>query len=204
MIGMSTNPNSLSTVAEMIRQHVDTMALLTEQHRQTIADAAQLLIDCYAAGGAVYVCGNGGSAADAQHIAGELAGRFLRERPALACTALNTDTSVLTAIGNDYSYDYVFARQVEAHLRKGDVLWGITTSGSSPNVLAAAEAARKRGGKVLSFTGRDGGKIKPLSDVCFIAPGEKTYAIQQLHQVAYHIICELVDREAARLKPSES
>lgn len=188
-----------NVINDMIRSHVETVGRLDEAARATLEQAGQLLIGCYEQGGAVYVCGNGGSAADAQHIAGELAGRFIRERPALACTALNTDTSVLTAIGNDYSYEYVFARQVEAHMRRGDVLWAITTSGNSGNVLAAAKAAKERGGRVLGFTGRDGGKLKELSDVCFIAPAQKTYEIQQIHQLAYHILCELVDRQADRL-----
>lgn len=188
-----------STVDGMIREHVESIARLGEEHRLTIAAAAKLLADCYAAGGAVYLCGNGGSAADAQHIAGELTGRFLRQRPSLPSMALSTDTSVLTAIGNDYSYDEVFSRQVEAHLRKGDVLWALTTSGNSPNVLRAVEAARARGGKVLGFTGKDGGKLKDACDVCFVAPADKTYLIQQIHQLAYHIVCELIDVQADRL-----
>jgi D-sedoheptulose 7-phosphate isomerase len=106
---------------------------------------------------------------------------------------------VLTAIGNDYSYEEVFSRQVEAHMRMGDVLWAITTSGNSPNVLRAAEAARRRGAKVLGFTGRNGGLLKDLCDVCFISPAEKTYAIQEIHQLAYHILCEIVDRQAESL-----
>ena len=162
-----------TTVRDMIADHVAAVGRLNEGHRRTIAAAAQLLLDCYGAGGKVLVCGNGGSAADSQHIAGELTGRFLRERPGLSCIALNTDTSILTAIGNDYSFDYVFARQVEAHLRPGDVLWGITTSGNSPNVLAAAEAARKAGGKVLGFAGRDGGRLKALEQCLLHRPGRE-------------------------------
>ncbi|MBI4582007.1 MAG: SIS domain-containing protein [Planctomycetes bacterium] len=156
--------------------------------------AAELLVACLRDGGAVHICGNGGSAADAQHIAAELAGRFLRDRRALACSALTTNTSALTAIGNDYSYDAVFARQVEAVVRPGDVVWIISTSGGSPSVLAAAKAARARQAKVLGFTGGEGGAMPPLCDVCFIAPAETTYAIQQLHQIAYHAICDIVER----------
>lgn len=180
----------------MIRQHADAVAGLDAAAERAIEAAARLLIDCFAAGGAAYVCGNGGSAADAQHIAGELAGRFLRERPALPCTALSTDTSILTAVGNDYSFEEVFSRQVSAHVRRGDVLWALSTSGSSANVLAAAREARRRGGTVLGFTGGDGGQLKGLCDVCFVAPARKPYAVQQLHQLAYHIVCELVDRWA--------
>lgn len=161
----------------------------------TIVDSAALVIDALRSGGAVLVCGNGGSAADAQHIAGELAGRYQRDRKAFNCLALTTNTSNLTAIANDFGYDRVFARQVEAHLRPGDLLWAISTSGNSPSILEAAKAAKSRGGKVLGFTGSSGGKLAPLCDVCFKAPAEVTYQIQQLHQVAYHVICDLVERQ---------
>jgi D-sedoheptulose 7-phosphate isomerase len=160
-----------------------------------IAAAAKVVIDTFSAGGAVLVCGNGGSAADAQHIAGELAGRYQRDRKAFNCLALTTNTSNLTAIANDFGYDRVFARQVEAHLRPGDLLWAISTSGNSPSILEAAKAAKSHGGKVLGFTGSSGGKLAPLCDVCFAAPAEVTCQIQQLHQVAYHIICDLVERQ---------
>jgi len=159
-----------------------------------IADAGALVIEALRSGGAVLVCGNGGSAADAQHIAGELAGRYQRDRKAFNCLALTTNTSNLTAIANDFGYDRVFARQVEAHLRPGDLLWAISTSGNSTSILEATRAAKARGGKVLGFTGLSGGKLAPLCDVCFKAPAEVTYQIQQLHQVAYHIICDLVER----------
>ena len=160
-----------------------------------IAAAAKLVGDGLRAGGAVLICGNGGSAADAQHIAGELAGRYQRDRKAFNCLALTTNTSNLTAIANDFGYEHVFARQVEAHLRPGDVLWAISTSGDSPSILEAAKAAKSRGGKVLGFTGSSGGKLAGLCDVCFKAPADVTYQIQQLHQVAYHIICDLVERQ---------
>ncbi len=157
--------------------------------------AATLLIDCFEAGHAVLICGNGGSAADAQHIAAEMAGRYQRERAALNCLALTTNTSNLTAIGNDYGFDRVFSRQVEAHLRPGDVLWAISTSGKSPSVIEAVNTARAKGGRVLGFTGSAGGKLAELCDVCFRAPAEKTAVVQQLHQVAYHILCDLVEQK---------
>lgn len=188
-------------IRDMIRDHASAVTRLGDsaELQRALVAAGELLIGCFASGGAVYVCGNGGSAADAQHIAGELAGRFLRERPALPCVALSTDTSVLTAVGNDYGFAEAFSRQVEAHMRPGDLLWAISTSGNSENILKAARAARNRGAKVLGFTGNGGGKLLQLCDVCFAAPAEKSYAVQQIHQVAYHILCELVDRQAERL-----
>jgi D-sedoheptulose 7-phosphate isomerase len=123
-----------------------------------------------------------------------MVGRFLLERRPLACFSLSVDTSILTAVGNDYDFDQVFARQVDAYLRDGDVLWALSTSGNSRNVLAAVAAARRRGGKTLGFTGGDGGKMLGACDVCFVAPGNTSYAIQQIHQLAYHVICELVEQ----------
>jgi D-sedoheptulose 7-phosphate isomerase len=186
--------------ASIIRQTItDSLAAMKRLEADAvvaqIAAAARLVTDTLRAGGAVLVCGNGGSAADAQHISGELAGRYQRERKALNCLALTTNTSNLTAIANDYGYDRVFARQVEAHLRPGDLLWAISTSGNSASIIEAAKAAKALGGKVLGFTGSSGGKLAALCDVCFIAPAEATYQVQQLHQVAYHIVCELVERE---------
>lgn len=187
----------------IIRQHLaDAVAALGRMDKARLAEiraAAESIITCLAAGGAVFVCGNGGSAADAQHIAAELSGRFLRDRPALNCSALSTNTSNLTAVGNDYSFERVFARQVQAHARKDDLLWVLSTSGNSPNIVEAARAAREIGVKVLSFTGHSGGKLAAVSDVCFKAPAETSYAIQQLHQFAYHAICDVVEREAERL-----
>jgi len=181
----------------MIDQVRAAIAKLDEPARETIDRIARLLIESFRSGRRVYVCGNGGSAADAQHIAGELAGRFRRERRALACVALTTDTSVLTAVGNDYDFEQVFSRQVEALGGEGDVLWALSTSGNSPNVLAAAEAARQRGMHVVAMTGSGGGKLAGMAEVCFRAPAERTDLIQQLHQLAYHVVCELVDEHFA-------
>jgi len=164
-----------------------------------IARGAELLIATLRGGGTIYVCGNGGSAGDAQHIAGELVGRFLLERDALPCVALSTNTSILTCIANDYSFDTVFERQVKALVRKGDLLWAISTSGNSVNVLKAAEEARRRGAKVLGMTGRTGGKLKALSDVLLAVPADATPSIQEGHLGILHILCRLVEvRMAAR------
>jgi D-sedoheptulose 7-phosphate isomerase len=182
-------------VQQLFDEAIQAVRNLNESHKKIIISAAQLIIDCFKNNGAVYVCGNGGSAADAQHIATELVGRFLRERRAFPCTALTTDSSILTALGNDYAYDVVFSRQVEAYVRAGDILWVISTSGKSPNVIKAMKAARNRGAKIIGFTGGDGGIMPALCDACFNAPAENTYSIQQLHQIAYHSICNLVERD---------
>ncbi len=180
-------------IAAMIDEAARGVAGVDEASAGTIQEMAQLLIATFDAGGRVYVCGNGGSAADAQHIAGELAGRFRRERKPLPCVAVSTDTSVLTAVGNDYSFEDIFSRQVEALAAPGDVLWALSTSGDSPNVLKAADAAHQSGAKVIAMTGSGGGKLAEAADVCFRAPADRTDLIQLLHQLAYHIICELID-----------
>ncbi len=139
------------------------------------------------------VCGNGGSAADAMHITGELVGRFLKERPALRCICLSGDAAVLTAWSNDYGYDTAFARQVQAYGQAGGVFWGISTSGNSPSVVNAAQAARAQGMKVLSLTGEGGGKLAAQSDILLAAPSRHTPLIQQVHICLYHYICEKIE-----------
>jgi D-sedoheptulose 7-phosphate isomerase len=146
-------------------------------------------------GGKVMLAGNGGSAADAQHIAAELVGRFAFDRAPLAAIALTTDTSALTAIGNDYGFEQVFERQVRGLGRKGDVFVGISTSGRSPNILAATKAARELGIVTVGFTGSKGAAIQPLCDLLLIAPSEDTAQIQQVHISAAHAICGLVECE---------
>jgi len=147
------------------------------------------------AGGKVLLAGNGGSAADAQHWAGELVSRFYYDRPGLAAIALTTDTSVLTAIGNDYGYDYTFARQVEALGREGDVFIAISTSGNSPNILRAVEAARARGVGVIGFAGESGGKLAALCDICFRVPSGETPRIQEGHEFLGHLLCSLIEAD---------
>jgi len=142
----------------------------------------------------IYLCGNGGSAADCQHIAGEFVGRFMKERAALPAVALTTDSSVLTCIANDYSYERVFERQVEGLVRPGDVLIAFSTSGNSLNVNHAVEAAKRIGAVTLGFSGRDGGRLKTLADLCLVAPAEPSARIQELHITAGHILCELVEK----------
>jgi len=161
---------------------------------ETIAAASEMIVKCLKQGGCVYICGNGGSAADAQHIAGELVGRFARERGGLAAVALSTDTSVITSIANDYGYEKIFARQVEALVSEGDILWAISTSGNSANVIAAVELAKQKGARIIGFTGRTRSRLEGLADICFCAEAELTCRVQEIHQLAYHIICDLVER----------
>ena len=139
------------------------------------------------------ICGNGGSAADAQHIAAEFVGRYLHERKPLPCHALTTNTSSLTAIGNDYGYERIFARQVEAFGEEGDVFWGITTSGNSRNVLEAATFAREHGLFCIGLTGEGGGRLRDLSDLCIAVPSSSVPRIQEAHITIGHVICELVE-----------
>ena len=159
----------------------------------TVAAIADRVAAALAAGHKVMFAGNGGSAADAQHLAGELVSRFYYDRPAVAALALTTDTSVLTAIGNDYGYDRVFERQVHGLGRPGDVLIAISTSGRSPNILKALAAAQATGVAAIGFTGGSGGDMDPLCDLCLRVPANSTPLIQQLHIVAGHIVCALVE-----------
>jgi D-sedoheptulose 7-phosphate isomerase len=160
---------------------------------EVVARAAELVYECLRSGHKVLLCGNGGSAADAQHIAGEFVGRYLKERRALPAIALTTDTSILTAIGNDYSFDIVFARQVEAIGAPGDVLIGISTSGNSPDVLRAVEAAQRIGLRTIGLTGQSGGQLAGLADICVRVPSSETPRVQEGHIAIAHVLCELVE-----------
>ena len=158
-----------------------------------IKKLADVLIKICKSGGKVILFGNGGSAADAQHIAGELVGRFMKERKAIPAISLSTDTSVLTALANDYGYDAVFARQVEALVSKKDIVIGFSTSGNSPNVIKAIEKANQIGAKTIAFTGKSGGKLDDIVDICIKIPSDKTYRIQECHITIGHILCDLVE-----------
>ena len=186
---------------QIIKQTLDTHAQLLDQLRQntveTIAGAAEMITQALKNGGTIYICGNGGSAADAQHIAGEFVGRFTRERKALAAVALCTDTSILTSIANDYAYEKVFVRQVEALTKEGDVLWAFSTSGTSANVVEAAKLAKDKGASLLAFTGKAETPLEHLADICICAGSESTARSQEIHQLAYHIICDLVEMRFA-------
>ena len=182
---------------EHVRRALDELAALAARVAAEHADVAAAIADRYAAalraGGTLFFAGNGGSAADAQHIATEYVVRFRSNRAPLRAMALTTDTSLLTACANDMGFDAVFARQVEAHGRPGDVLVLHSTSGDSPNVVRAAQSARARGMTVVAFLGRDGGQVKALADVALVVPSEHTARIQELHLALEHAICELVE-----------
>jgi len=180
-------------IIETIETHKKMTADFEKSGIETIAAVSKVIIRALENNGTVYLCGNGGSAADAQHIAGEFVGRFRRERKALPAVALSTDTSVITCIGNDYAYENIFARQVQALIRDGDILWAFSTSGTSKNIISAAESAKKKGAYVIAFTGRTKSKLEEISDICFCAENESTARSQEIHQLAYHIICDLVD-----------
>jgi D-sedoheptulose 7-phosphate isomerase len=155
--------------------------------------AAQVMTDALKAGRKLLVFGNGGSASDAQHMSAELVGRFQRERSALAAIALTTDTSILTSIANDYSYKQVFGRQVEAIGQTGDVAFGISTSGESPNVVLALQVARARGLKTIALTGRDGGSVGAAAEIHVNVPDQNTARVQEVHRTLIHVMCELIE-----------
>ncbi len=159
-----------------------------------IIEITEAFIDCLKKGGKVILCGNGGSASDSQHIAAELVGRFRKERSGLASVALTTNTSILTSIANDYSYDIVFSRQIEAIGQKNDLVVGISTSGKARNVSAALKQAKKMGLKTVALTGGDGGEIAKLADLAFIVPSTVTARVQEAHITIGHIICELIEQ----------
>ncbi len=175
--------------------HQETIAKVIETMQEPLLEASKLAVETLRAGNKILLCGNGGSAADAQHIAAELTGRYKTERRGLPGIALTTDTSALTAIGNDYGYDRVFDRQVEALANKGDLLIGISTSGNSKNVINALKVAREMGCKTLGLTGRDGGAMNELCDINLVVPSNDTPRIQEMHILFAHTICQIIDNE---------
>ncbi|TXL64176.1 phosphoheptose isomerase [Zeimonas arvi] len=183
-----------------IRDHFEDSARLKREAAEVlagpIAEAVELITAALASDRKLLVCGNGGSAADSQHLAAELIGRFERERPELAAIALTTDSSILTAIANDYAFEQVFAKQVRGLGREGDVLVAISTSGNSPSVLAAAQAARERGLAIVALTGRGGGQLGEMlgdGDVHLCVPHERTARIQEVHLLIVHCLCDGID-----------
>lgn len=173
----------------------DRRGLLDEpRYEAQVTAIADALIAAFRAGNKVLWLGNGGSAADAQHLAAEFSGRFLRARKGYPSEALSTNSSAVTAIANDFGYDRVFSRQVEAHAKPGDVVIGITTSGSSPNVLLALEEAKKQGAVAIAFTGNGGGKVSEIADLSLLGPNGYSAIIQEVHITMGHIICDLVEQ----------
>jgi D-sedoheptulose 7-phosphate isomerase len=184
----------LALVRASFAEHARVAAATAEAAAGEVAAAARLLVEALGGGARVLAFGNGGSAADAQHLAAELAGRFERERPALPALALTANSSDLTAIGNDYGFAEVFARLVEAHGRRGDVAVAISTSGNSENVLRGVEAARARGLRTIALLGKGGGKLATRVDVAIVVPSASTPRVQEAHGLVVHVLCELVER----------
>jgi D-sedoheptulose 7-phosphate isomerase len=182
---------------EHLRGLAETATRAADALAGQITEATQMARETIAKGGTLFFCGNGGSAADAQHIATEYTIRYLRERRALRAIALTTDTSALTAAGNDFGFDEVFARQLEALGRAGDTLFVHTTSGNSPNCLRVIEVAKRLGVKSVALTAKDGGKVKGLADLTLIVPTSRTDRAQELHLAIQHAICDALDVEAA-------
>ncbi len=185
----------MNDIEKELRESIDVKQNLLSGGTDTIRDMAGAMVRCLKSGKTIYLIGNGGSAADAQHIAGELVGRFKRDRKALPVLALTTDTSVITAIANDYGYDSCFEKQVEAFVRDGDMVIGISTSGNSEGILRAVRLAKERGAVTMGLTGQNGGDLKGLVDVCLQVPSQNTPRIQECHAMVGHILCSIVEKE---------
>jgi len=184
----------LGKIDDIISAHIETVKALDRMIVAAMAETMRLAIQ---SGKTIFFMGNGGSAADSQHLAAELVGRFKKERQGFSAVALTTDTSILTAVANDYGFEAVFERQVVALVRTGDVVVGLSTSGNSPNVVRGLAAASERGAVALGMTGRDGGNMTKVCDLCLKVPADITARIQEAHILAGHIICELVEEVAA-------
>jgi D-sedoheptulose 7-phosphate isomerase len=188
--------STIARIEQQFRDSAETKLHAMETMAPLIADAIEVLVTALTGGNKALACGNGGSAADAQHFAAELVGRFERERPGLPAIALTTDSSILTAVGNDYDFNLIFAKQVQALGQPGDVLLAISTSGNSGNVIAAIQAAHERDMRVIAMTGRDGGKIASLlrdGDINLCVPSQRTARIQEVHLLTLHCLCDGID-----------
>jgi len=184
-----------ATIEAEFKAHLETIEAVIDCMEKKVESASLLAVETLKGGNKILLCGNGGSAADAQHIAAELTGRYKSERRGLPGIALTTDTSALTAIGNDYGYERIFDRQLEALAQKGDLLIGISTSGNSANVLSALKLAKELGCATVGFSGRDGGKMNELCDVNLVVPSNDTPRIQEMHILFGHTICQIIDNE---------
>jgi len=184
-------------IEDRLKESAKVKEKIAQNNIAEIKSIADIIIDACRNGGKVVLFGNGGSAADAQHIAAELVGKFALKRQAFPAMTLNTNTSILTAVGNDYGYDLVFTRQVEALVTDRDVVIGISTSGNSKNVVDAIELAKRKGAKTVGLTGGDGGKLAEIAELTLIVPSDSTPRIQEAHITIGHIICEIVEKELA-------
>ena len=185
----------IAEIASQLAAHRDVIARVERELSPRIAEMVTLLVETFERGGKLLVMGNGGSAADAQHFVAEIVGRFKMERKGLPAIALSTDTSILTAIGNDYGFDNVFRRQIEALAAPGDLIVGISTSGNSPNVQQALELAREKGCRTVGLLGKDGGSIKNVCDLALIVPTNDTPRVQEGHITIIHIVCDLLEKK---------
>lgn len=183
------------TIKDEFLSHLEIINKTIETMQETLEEASKLAVDTLKNGNKILLCGNGGSAADAQHIAAELVGRYKTERRGLPGIALTTDTSALTAIGNDYGYDRIFDRQVESLATKGDLIIGISTSGNSANVLNALKCAKALECTTLGLSGRDGGAMNEVCDINLVVPSDNTPRIQEIHILLGHTICQIIDNE---------
>ena len=181
------------TIKKEFESHLKTIQMVQNNMENTLADASKIVVETLKNGNKVLLCGNGGSAADAQHFAAELTGRYKTEREGLAAIALTTDTSALTAIGNDYGYERVFDRQTQALAREGDLLIGISTSGNSKNIINALQVAKELGCSTIGLSGRDGGAMNAVCDINVVVSSDNTPRIQEMHILFIHTICQLVD-----------
>ena len=184
-----------TTIAREFKLHLETIESVMNNMEEDLEKASCMAVEVLRRGNKILLCGNGGSAADAQHIAAELTGRYKTERRGLPGIALTTDTSALTAIGNDYGYDRVFDRQTEALANEGDLLIGISTSGNSANIISALKLAKEMGCSTLGFSGRDGGVMNAVCDVNLVVPSDDTPRIQEMHILFGHTICQIIDDE---------
>ena len=197
----SERSERLMEIREGVRRGEETFAAAIKLHERVRSNlgpaivAAQAISDALKTGHKLLVFGNGGSAADAQHVAAELVGRFQRERAAMAAIALTVDTSILTAVGNDYSFKQVFARQVEALGNRGDVAMGISTSGESPNVVTGLQTAKAKGLKTIALTGRDGGSVGRAAEIHVNVPDQNTQRVQEAHMTLLHVMCEVIEAD---------
>jgi len=187
--------NLLTKISEHFNEHLQVIAAVPTLCSEPIQSATIQIVESLVKGGTLFWCGNGGSAADSQHLAAELVGRFKKDRKALRSIALTTDTSVLTCVANDYSYEDIFSRQLEALTRPGDVLVAISTSGNSENVLRALRTAQELGVKTIALLGKDGGQAKALADVAIVISSNSTARIQEAHILIGHILCDLIEQE---------
>jgi D-sedoheptulose 7-phosphate isomerase len=194
---MSDSESMRNEIIGKLEESIRVKRAVAENKTAEIEALVNMIIASIRAGGKVVLCGNGGSAADAQHIAGEMVGKFLLERQALPAIALNTNTSIITALANDYGYETVFSRQVEALVNESDIVIGISTSGNSPSVIEAIKAAKVKGAKTAGMTGGSGGKLAEAADLVITVPSQVTPRIQETHITIGHIICEMVEKELA-------